>query len=75
MGSPSNGRREYSPALPPLQGASSHGFIAYISNPNGRMFSPASVPYLYFFGYAGVAGNLNGFFLMFSRITWMAFSS
>jgi len=27
-GSPSNGRREYPPALPPLQGASSHEFIA-----------------------------------------------
>jgi len=26
-GSPSNGRREYPPALPPLQGASSHEFI------------------------------------------------
>jgi len=27
-GSPSNGRREYPPALPPLQGAFSHEFIA-----------------------------------------------
>jgi hypothetical protein len=30
-GSPSNGRREYPPALPPLQGASSHEFIAKCS--------------------------------------------
>ena len=30
-GSPSNGRREYPPALPPLQGTSSHEFIAKCS--------------------------------------------
>jgi len=43
IGSSSNGRREHPPALPPLQGASSHEFIAGCSM-EGRQRAKRALP-------------------------------